>query len=801
MFRYFFSIIICALGAVAAVAQSATGWYKYPTFTEKIDNIVETTDKVYYRSGTNLFSYRESDNENMAYSTDNLLSDVNISEIYYNPFKKYLLVAYDNGNIDLLYDSGKSINLPDIKDAKVYGGRNINNVSFNGDYIYVATDFGFVIFDEKRYEVKESAVFNKKVNWAGVVGDYAVIYSEGAYRKAPLSGNFRHFDSYTTVYTDESYPLEAYAAGDNKVVVRTYGCLFICIDITANTSTLLVYNTWLNSQQLADGSFFTTDGPNLYLIPADGDGSAIQTVTLPQSFYGNKLSFNGSHEKIWAATKDGIVKFNLNNEALTSYIKPDDCITVEKVNLMTWSPDYERLYISRANPDKGRPGSLNGSNFPQTANIIENRVPRDASVRECTLVNYWNGGVYQQQNHDQRLYGGNYWMYENPFDKEMYFVNSDWNSVIASKNGKMVTSFTSANSKFNSFANRAQGVFIDPRNNLWMVMINANSPDKFIQILPADKIKPENIMSVTADDWKQSPVTGLYGEKNATLRFCKKSNFAYYHNGNWGFGILAYDTKGTYDDPSDDEARQWATMTDQDGKTFSPIRVHSIVEDKNGQVWVGTTSGVCVVTDPTKGLNDNFTVRRPKVPREDGTNFADYLLESDAILWIGVDPANNKWLATESSGLYLVNPDGTKILAHYNTTNSPLASNTIYTVEQDPFSNLVYVGTDAGLYRFNCSTAPAADDYSEIYAYPNPVRPEYTGQITITGLTDSSLVKITDAAGNLIAQTTANGGMALWDGCNMSGKRVRSGVYYVFASSGPNAEQSEGAVTKIVVIN
>lgn len=130
-----------------------------------------------------------------------------------------------------------------------------------------------------------------------------------------------------------------------------------------------------------------------------------------------------------------------------------------------------------------------------------------------------------------------------------------------------------------------------------------------------------------------------------------------------------------------------------------------------------------------------------------------------------------------------------------------MASNTIYAVEQDPNSNLVYVATSAGFYRFYCSTAPAAEDFSEIYAYPNPVKPDYTGWITIKGLTEGALVKIVDAGGGLVAQTTANGGIAIWDGCNMQGARVRSGVYYVFASSGPNDEQGKGAVTKIIVIN
>lgn len=796
MFRYVFSILLCTLGALFASAQTATGWYRYPNFTGDIDKLIATHDCVYYRSGSNLFSYNENDNENMAHSTDNGLSDVEIREIYYNIDKGYLLVAYENGNIDLLYPSGKCINLPDIKDANVYSGRGINGVTFADDRIYVATDFGFVVFDDTRYEVKESAIFNKPVYLAAPVDGYMVIYYEQTFRKAPLSGNYKHLDSYTEVLQYNVIPTYAYVAG-KKLMVNGKNASY-CVDTEANKLDYYITPNIAPLQKLTDGTYFTATASDIHPISTDGKMSA--TISLPSALSGKKISYVSSTDEIWSASADGVAKYNIAGEQLCGAILPVDCITVDKVNLMSWSPDRQRLYITRANPSKGRPGSLDGPKYPQSANVISGREPIDVTIRECTLVNYYNGTAYQNSNGDKRLYGGNYWICENPFDKEMYFTSSDWNGVLASKNGKMVTSFISTNSKYANYANRAEGVFIDPKNNLWIAMIN-NSGSPFMQVLPAEKIKPENIASVTKDDWKQTAVTGEYTDKNATMLFSTHSNLAYYFCGNWGFGIVAYDTKGTYADPTDDEARQWSKLTDQDGKSYSPTRTHALAEDKNGHIWVGTTSGVVIIKEPANGLNDNFTVFRPKVARNDGTNFADYLLESDAVLWIGVDPANNKWLATENSGLYLVNSDGSQILAHYNTDNSPLASNTIYTVEQDPNSNLVYVGTDAGLYRFNSSTSPAADDYSEIYAYPNPVRPEYTGSITISGLTDASLVKITDAAGNLIAQTTASGGMAVWDGCNLNGVRVRSGVYYVFASSGANDEQGKGAVTKIIVIN
>ena len=129
-----------------------------------------------------------------------------------------------------------------------------------------------------------------------------------------------------------------------------------------------------------------------------------------------------------------------------------------------------------------------------------------------------------------------------------------------------------------------------------------------------------------------------------------------------------------------------------------------------------------------------------------------------------------------------------------------MPTNRVTAVVCDPHSNIVYFGTTDGLLSYKSDSAPAREDYSEVYAYPNPVRPDYTGWITIAGLMDNSLVKITDSAGNVIYQGTSEGGMLSWDGCNSAGERVRTGVYYVYASTGGNGQSSSGAVTKIMVV-
>ena len=267
-----------------------------------------------------------------------------------------------------------------------------------------------------------------------------------------------------------------------------------------------------------------------------------------------------------------------------------------------------------------------------------------------------------------------------------------------------------------------------------------------------------------------------------------------------GFKVL--DHKGTYTDPSDDKKVSCKNLVDQDGNRHAPYQSRHLAEDADGALWIATNAGVYVVDDPRQCFTNSFRIRRPKVARNDGTNYADYLLDTETVNYIAVDPANRKWFATENSGLYLTNAEGTEILEHFTTENSPLPSNTIYSIECDPHGNTVYVGTTSGLMSFSSDATPPASDFSNVLAYPNPVRPEYNGYVTITGLKDNSLVKIGDSLGNIFFQTRSEGGMARWDACDASGRRVKSGVYYVFASSSESdGGSTSGAVTKIMVIN
>lgn len=197
-----------------------------------------------------------------------------------------------------------------------------------------------------------------------------------------------------------------------------------------------------------------------------------------------------------------------------------------------------------------------------------------------------------------------------------------------------------------------------------------------------------------------------------------------------------------------------------------------------------------------KNGTDIFT--QHKVPRNDNTNYADYLLDNSNIRCIAVDGANQKWFGTDN-GVYLVSDDCNKQIYHFNTENSPLISNIVYNIAINNNTGKVYFATDKGLCSFNNEIISPNMEMTEdnVYAYPNPVKSNYTGRINIVGLSFYADVKIVSTNGTLIKEGRSTGGNYSWDGCDQNGKKVASGIYMVETAT---ESGEKGVVCKIAII-
>lgn len=240
-------------------------------------------------------------------------------------------------------------------------------------------------------------------------------------------------------------------------------------------------------------------------------------------------------------------------------------------------------------------------------------------------------------------------------------------------------------------------------------------------------------------------------------------------------------------------------FTNQDGKSLIISFIKEVTEDKEGNLWFGTNVGPLYITPSQITSNENITVfNQFKVPRNDGTNLADYLLSNVEISAIAIDGANRKWFGTKGNGVYLISSDNEEQIHHFTKDNSKLLSDNIMDIAIDDKGE-VFFGTDQGLCSYmSDATEPAEEmDKNSVYAYPNPVRPEYNGLITISGLTADANVKITTATGYLVAQGQSNGGTFTWDGRDLKGRKVASGIYHVITAK---SDGSKGTVCKVAIV-
>ena len=96
-------------------------------------------------------------------------------------------------------------------------------------------------------------------------------------------------------------------------------------------------------------------------------------------------------------------------------------------------------------------------------------------------------------------------------------------------------------------------------------------------------------------------------------------------------------------------------------------------EDRDGNIWVGTDQGPAVYFNPGKVFSSDLKAARIKIPRNDGSGLADYLLGTETVTTIAVDGANRKWFGTMSSGAYLMSDDGKEEMLHFTSANSPMS--------------------------------------------------------------------------------------------------------------------------------
>ena len=543
------------------------------------------------------------------------------------------------------------------------------------------------------------------------------------------------------------------------------------------------------------------ENSNIDLIEPDGyiiNISALYTKSITEDKTVTAISIDDVYA--YLTTSFAIIKVNmLKAEISDTYTKnhPDyphnlqsyqddyDKYIATVSTLIPEGPAYNRFYQSKF--INGRLYTTGGYFLPA---MPDNELPGTIQVYDG---NNWT--LYQEQINE--ITGYAYvdicCIDADPNDPEHVFAGGRC-GLYEFKNGKLINYYNKENSPLMAALDRDKqldndyllilGIKFDAKGHLWVL----NSLAKGVSLL-----------ELTSDyQWISHHHQELTDEKGITVPGLSNMMFdsrglLWFTNNNWeNPSVFCYDT-------DQDVILKYDQILNQDDTKYTIYHINCITEDKEGNMWIGTDVGPFMIQKSEIGQSQ-VTFYQFKVPRNDGTNFADYLLNGIAISSIAVDGGNRKWFGTESAGVFLISSDNLIQEHNFNIDNSKLLYNNISSIAINHQSGEVFFLSDNGLCSYQSNAVEPNEQMTKdnVIAYPNPVTPDFTGMVTITGLSYDADVKITTATGAIVAEGRSNGGMFNWDCCNKQGKRVASGVYMVITAT---SDGKKGTVCKIAVIN
>lgn len=770
MNRTLLYIILLLIIPFRGIAQIATGeWTAFQSYEEA--TLVETYgDLTYCLSDGNLYSFNSSDNSISIYNKVNILNDTKIKYIKYAEKYKTLIVAYENGNIDLLINDEETYNIPYLKDAANIGSKSVTDIYVKDNLAYLAGEFGICIINIDKKEVADTYIFNTSIQSCG-------IYNNNIY----AAGN----DGLYTGNMD-----------DNLLDPNKW-----------NKTSNSIYNKIL----VFNDRIYGTNNNGLFELKEDGNNEKISSESISYSSCNDNYIIFGRDNMIFIYDKNGNIKsfYRQSSFSDVKYNQQKDTywcacgnlsVNAYKIKDGNMTPVYTSIM-----PDGPRRELFYYMNFFDGKLMIAGGKHDIPEVFNPGTVMRYSDGEWSYLEEDLSKYTGN--PYYNatsiaidPRDNNHIFVSSSFGGLYEFRDDKYVNLYTyyADESKKNS---TLQSVLPNDPNPRWYVRVDALNYDKDNNLWMTNN-SSKTIINVMKSDgkWVAFDHPEIASTPNAEEMIFDSRGYIWLALRRVKTGVFCFDYNNTIDDTSDDRTKYISNYVNQDGESLGELKTYDIVEDKNGSIWIATEKGPLVINNPSKifDTGGTFSVTQIKVPRNDGTNLADYLLKDECITAIAIDGGNRKWLGTQNSGLYLLSEDGLETIHHFDTSNSPMFSNYVESLTLNPETGELYIGTDKGLMCYRTDSSEPEETFNEsVYAFPNPVKPDFEGVITITGLVYDTDVKITDVSGRIVSSGKSVGGTYAWDGCNGYGRKVPTGIYFVMAA---DQDGKEGIATKITII-
>ena len=755
---YFLLLLFVQMG----FAQSNLSWQGYFSYNE-IKDVSESATAVFAASENALFSKNTTTNLIKTTNTIDGLSGQTISSVYHSATFNKTIVGYENGLIIVINEAdGSILNVVDIVNKQLPANvKNINHfMEFEG-VTYVSCDFGIVQFNLTTMQFGDTyfigdngveIIVNQTALFNGFI--YAAT-NNGIKRAAIFNENLIDFKQWATITTGNwsgitTFDTDLYAVDSfgNVQKFSTTSNSFTgftqlpqrAVDMRATTDYLIL--TTLNSIYIYNNQMVLVRQINTNQIPESNLGFTCATIIGGVVFIGTK--------------ENGFITTSLSSAATFENITPtgpsrNNIFALQTTPNVLWTVygDYSGDY----NPYPLNSYGISKFSAAGWLNIPYEKVFGAKSITRVTI---------NPSNENE--------VYASSFFSGLLKIENDVPKILYNQTNSGLESLTFVGPNYIDI--RVNGTAFDKSGNLWVTTSRIKNGLKVL--------KPNGQwQSYAMDAILASPIDNNFGtiaiDKNGTKWLSTSED-----------GVVGFNE-------SNNKFKKITTGPDTGNLPISNVRVVAV--DTRNQLWIGTTKGLRVLPNVSSFQSEDQMTANPIIILED--NLAQELLYEQFITDIAVDGANNKWIGTADSGLFLVSPNGQETKYHFTIDNSPLPSNVINDIDINNATGEVFIATAKGLVSFKGVSTAANDDLSNAYVYPNPVRPEYQGTIKIAGLLDKATIKITDIEGNLVHEATSEGGTMEWDTTAFGKYKVASGVYMIFISAQDGVETK---VKKVMII-
>lgn len=762
-----FLLLFVFFTVTIASAQYSKLWKGYFSYNE-VKDLSESPTKIVAASENALFSKDLLSGSIKTTNTIDGLSGLTITTIYYSPTFKKTLVGYENGLMIVINElDGSMTNVVDIINKALPPGiKRINHFMEYEGIVYVSCDFGIVqyklatlLFGDTYFigdggsqiSVRQTTVFQGNI--------YAATFGNGMRRASITNANLNDFSQWTTLDANGWTGVEAF--GNTMVAVSNTGFFF----------------TW-------NGSTFSN--------PA-----GLGEVSTDLRKYGDYLlATTANHVYVY---NNALVQIrNLTSNEITDATVKFTCATVinDKLYIGTTENGVYTTPLQSSNFQNISPaGAYRNAIFGLNASTSNLWMVYGGYDKDYNPYTYFG---FQPNKFPISIYNKNGWKHipfeehnakaltmitPNPNNENQVYISSFFSGLLKVENFVPTTLYNESNTGTDGLKPIGgagpeniwvNGAAFDGSGNLWM---NSSLQNKaLVELQAGGQWRSFNTQSVPSS-FGLFKLGRMVVDKNGTKWMATLND-----------GVVAFNETVSN--------TVFKTLRFSEGGNTGNLpssNVRALALDNDNQLWIGTIFGLRVLTSVDAFYSQDQMTTTNIVFNEiiDGAPVAQELLLLQTINDIEVDGANNKWVATADSGVFMFSPDGQKTFYHFTTANSPLPSNTVNDLSINGATGEVFIATTKGMVSFKATATQAGDDLNNVFIYPNPVRPNYYGTVKVSGLTDKAHVKIADIEGSLVYEAIAEGGTIEWDTTAFGKYKVASGVYMVFISS------EDGSLTKV----